>query len=125
QVGYMTYRRVFGVASRLDRPYHHLARVHPNTGFYRNLALVTQTLGAAPQLLLHRQRGMKCTLWMVLVSDRGTEQGEDAVTRRLRDVSAIAMHRLHHYAQHWIDNRARLFGIEIAHQFSRALDVGE
>jgi hypothetical protein len=62
---------------------------------------------------------------MVFVRDGCTEQREDAVPRRLRDVTAVAMHRLHHKLQHRIDDRARLFGIEIAHQFGRALDVGE
>ena len=35
------------------------------------------------------------------------------------------MHRRHHELQHRVDDRARLFGIEIAHQLRRALDIGE
>jgi hypothetical protein len=53
------------------------------------------------------------------------EQREDAVARRLRNVTAVAMHRRHHNLQHRIDDRARLLGIEIAHQLRRTLDVGE
>ena len=113
------------MASGLDRPHHHLARVHSNAGFNRNLALRAQTLGIAMQLLLHRQRRMKCALRMVLMSHWRAEQSEDSVAGRLRDVTAVAMHRRHHKLQHRIDDRARLLGIEVAHQLGRALDVGE
>ena len=121
----MTDRRVFGMAAGLDRPHHHFARVHPDAGFNGNLALRAQTVGVATQLLLHRQRRMKCPLRMVLMRDRRAEQSEDAVAGRLRNVAAVAMHRLHHKLQHRVDDRARLLGIEIAHQLRRALDVGE
>jgi hypothetical protein len=77
------------------------------------------------QLLLHRQRRMKCALRMVLVRDRRAEDCEDAVAGRLRDIAAVAMHRRHHEVQHRVDDRARLLGIEIAHQLGRALDVRE
>jgi hypothetical protein len=107
----MTDRRVFGVPSRFDRPHHHLARVHPDPRFDGNLALRAQTLSVATQLLLHRQRRMKCALGMVLVRNRRPEQRENSVPRRLRDVAAVAMHRRHHKLQHRVDNRARLLGI--------------
>ena len=125
QIGHMTDRRVFRMASGLDRPHHHFARVHPDPRFNGNLALRAQTVGIATQLLLHRQRRMKCALRMVLVGDGRAEQCEDAVAGRLRNVAAVAMHRRHHKMQHRVDDRARLLGIEIAHQLGRALDVGE
>src|ERR1700687_4114911 len=68
---------------------------------------------------------MKCTLRMFLVRDGRAEQCEDAVAGRLRNVAAVAMHRRHHKLQHRIDDRARLLGIELAHQLGRALDVSE
>ena len=125
QIGHMTDWRVFGMAAGLDRPHHDFARVHPDARFNRNLALRAQTVGVAMQLLLHRQRRMKCALRMVLMGHGRAEQSEDAVAGRLRNVTAIAMHRRHHKLQHRVDDRARLLGIEIAHQFGRALDVGE
>ena len=125
EIRHMTDRRVFGMASSLDRPYHHFARVHSHAGFDRNLALGTQTVGIATQLLLHRQRRMKCALRMILVRDRRAEDCEDAVAGRLRNVAAVTMHRCHHKLQHRVDDRARLLGIEIAHQLGRAFYVGE
>jgi hypothetical protein len=76
QIGHMTDRRVLGMASGLDRPHHHLARVHPDAGFNGNLVLATQTLGVAMQLLLHRQRRIKCALRMVLMGHGRAEQCE-------------------------------------------------
>src|SRR6266851_8950388 len=106
----MTDRRVLGMSANLYRAHDHLARVHSDPRLDGNPALGTQTVGIATQLLLHRQRGMKGTLRMVLVRDGRAEQSEDAVARRLRDVAAVAMHRRHHKLQHRVDDRARLFG---------------
>ena len=64
-------------------------------------------------------------LRMVLVGHRSAEQCENAVAGRLRNISAVAMHRRHHKMQYRVDDRARLLGIEIAHQLGRSLDVGE
>jgi hypothetical protein len=121
----MTDRRVFRMTAGLDRPHDHFARVHSDAGFNRHLALRAQTIGIAMQLLLHRQRRMQCALRMVLVRDGRAEQRENSVARGLRNVAAVAMHRLHHKLQHRVDDCARLLGIEIAHQLGRALDVGE
>src|SRR6266851_10221274 len=62
---------------------------------------------------------------MILVGLRRSEQGEDAVTGGLRDVSAIAAYRFHHQLQRWIYDVARLFRIEVLHQLHRAFDVSE
>jgi hypothetical protein len=51
---------------------------------------------------------------MVLVSDGRAEQCKNSVASGLRDIAAVAMHRRHHKLQHRVDDRARLFGIEIA-----------
>jgi hypothetical protein len=77
------------------------------------------------QLLLHRQCRVKRALGMVLMGHRGAEQCENSVARRLRNVAAVAMYRLHHKMQHRVDDRARLLGIEVAHHLGRILDVGE
>ena len=69
----MTDRGVLGMAAGLDRPHHDLARVNSDPRLDRNFALRAQTLGVVTQLLLHRQRRMKCPLWMVLVRHGCTE----------------------------------------------------
>src|SRR5258708_37374970 len=62
---------------------------------------------------------------MILVRHWGPEQGEDAVACRLDDVTVIAPHGFDHQLQRRIDDRARLFGVEVLHQLGRTLDVGE
>jgi hypothetical protein len=121
----MTDRRVFRMPAGLDRSHHHFARVHSDPRLNGNLALGAETAGVAAQLFPHRQRRMKRPLRMVFVRDRRAEQRENAVAGGLRDVAAVTMHRLHHQMQHRVDDRARLLGVEVAHQFRRTLDIGE
>jgi hypothetical protein len=64
-------------------------------------------------------------LRVVFVRDRRAEQRKDAVTSRLHDVPVVAPHRVDHQLQRRIDDRARLFGIEVLLQLGRAFDVGE
>jgi hypothetical protein len=62
---------------------------------------------------------------MILVRDRGTEQGEDSVPGRLNYVASIVIHRVDHQVQCRIYNGARLLRIDLLHQIHRALDIGE
>ena len=41
---------------------------------------------------------------MILVSYRRTEQSKNAVAGGLRDVTAVALHRLHHQLECRVDN---------------------
>ena len=59
------------------------------------------------------------------MGDRRAEQREDAVAGRLHDIAIVAMRRVDHQLQCGIDNRARLFGVEVLHQLGRSLDVRE
>jgi hypothetical protein len=77
------------------------------------------------QLLLHRDCCTYCALGMVLVGHRGAEQRENAVAGRLHHAAVVAMHRLHHELEHWVDDGASLLGVEVAHQLGRAFDIGE
>jgi hypothetical protein len=62
---------------------------------------------------------------MVLMGDRSSEQSEDSVPARLRDVALVAVHGVHHELECRIDDRARLLGVEPFHHLDRALDIGE
>ncbi len=70
---------------------------------------------------------MQRPLRMVLMGDRraDAEQRENAVAGRLHHVTVVAMRRVDHQLERRIDERARLLGIEVAHQFRRALDIRE
>jgi hypothetical protein len=62
---------------------------------------------------------------MVLMCERRTKQGEDAVAGRLHDVTVVAMGGVDHQPQRRIDDRAGLFRVEVLHQLGRALDISE
>ncbi|MGB6552883.1 MAG: hypothetical protein WBE78_05280 [Candidatus Binataceae bacterium] len=62
---------------------------------------------------------------MILVRDGRAEQREDAVASALHDVAFISPYRVDHQLQSRIDDRARLFRVEILLQLRRTLDVGE
>src|SRR5262245_57438585 len=62
---------------------------------------------------------------MVFIGDRRTEKGEDPVAGGLRDVAAVAPHRLHHQLDRGIDDGASCLGVEVFDQLHRAPDVGE
>src|SRR5262249_26693563 len=54
-----------------------------------------------------------------------TEQGKDAITGRLGDVAAVALHRLHHHFECRVDDGTGFFWVEVLDQLHRSLDVGE
>ena len=62
---------------------------------------------------------------MILVRDRSAEQGEDPVAGALHDVPVVAASGVDHQLERGIDDRPRLFGIEILLELGRSLDVGE
>jgi len=62
---------------------------------------------------------------MIFVGGRRAEKREDAVTGRLHDVAAVALDRIDHQLERGVDNCARLFRIQVLHQFHGAHDVGE
>jgi hypothetical protein len=105
--------------------HHHLAGVDSDAGLDSRAALLPRVLAATAETVARRERGMNRALRMVLMRDRRAKEREDAVAGRLDNVPTILMDCIDHQLERGIDDRARLFGIEIAHQLGRALDVGE
>jgi hypothetical protein len=62
---------------------------------------------------------------VVLVGERGAEERHDPVAHHLVHRALVVMDGLHHQREDGIENLARLFGIAVAEQLHRALDVGE
>ena len=109
----------------LHRAHHDFAGIDSDTNLHTWAALHRQVPAPAPQLVPHRKRCVRCALRMIFMSDRCAKQRENSVTGRLDNVPVVAMNRIDHELQRWIDNRASYFGIEIAHQLGGALDIGE
>jgi len=62
---------------------------------------------------------------MVFVSGRRSEQGEDAVARRLNDIIPVTMDGIDHQLECGIDNRTSLLGLKLLHQLHGALYIDE
>src|SRR5881409_2750152 len=50
---------------------------------------------------------------MILVSNGGTEQGEDAIAQGLRHIALIAMDSVHHELEGGVNDGAGLLGIQV------------
>ena len=57
--------------------------------------------------------------------DRRAEDRKNAVTGGLYDVAIVAMHRIDHEFKRGIDDRARLFRVDVLNQIHRTLDIGK
>ena len=122
----MSNRRVLGMPfGGLDSAHDYLARVDADANLDRRPATLAQRRRIAPQLFQHPQRRIQRALSMILVRERRAEHRENAVAGALHDVAVVAAHRVDHQLERGVDNRARLFGIEVLLELSRALDVGE
>jgi hypothetical protein len=122
----MADRSIFNLTlAGLNRAHHHIADVGADAGLEIYPFFCAQSLCEAVHLLLHSQSRVEGALWMVFVSNRRTEQCEDAIPGRLHDEAAVAVYSLHHQLERGIDNGTRLFRVEVLHQLHRTLDVGE
>jgi hypothetical protein len=77
------------------------------------------------KIVLHPDCSVEGALGMILVSNRGAEQGEDTIARRLHNVAAVVPHGSNHEPERGVDNFSRFFRVEVLHQFHRSLDVSE
>jgi hypothetical protein len=87
----------------------------------RALHLVTVT--AHP--FLHAEGRVARAERVVLVGERGAEEGHDAVTHDLVDGAFVMVDGLHHAFQDGVEQMARLLGIAVGEQLHGALEVGE
>src|SRR3989442_10304715 len=62
---------------------------------------------------------------MILVSNGGTEQGEDAVAQGLGDVALIAMDGLHHELEGGVNDGAGLLGIQVTGEGGKPSQVSK
>jgi len=62
---------------------------------------------------------------MIFMGDWREENGEYSVAGALPDITIVAIHRVDHQLEHRIDNRTRIFRIEIFLKLGRAFDIRE
>src|SRR5437868_2376542 len=89
------------------------AGINPDPSIECVRSLSGPTLSVFAQFPLHLECGIKASLRVVLMRQRRTEQGEDAIARGLHDVALVAAHRVDHDLESRVHDRARFFGIEV------------
>jgi hypothetical protein len=62
-----------------DRGHYDFASVHSNSHLQWRLACPSQIIAIPAHLLLHAQRRIECTLGMIFVRKRRTEQRKDTI----------------------------------------------
>jgi hypothetical protein len=62
---------------------------------------------------------------VVLVRQRRTEEGHDAVAHHLVHGALVVMHGLHHAFEHRIEELSGFLGVAVGEQFHGPLEVGE
>jgi hypothetical protein len=108
-----------------DRAHHDLADVHADPRLDRQMTRLAQSCRVALHLVLDSECRVQRSLRMVFVGDRRAENREDSVAGRLHHVAVVAPHRIDHQLDRRINDRARLFRIDVLHQLHRSLDVGK
>ncbi|HXN75390.1 MAG TPA: hypothetical protein VN876_02070, partial [Gemmatimonadaceae bacterium] len=108
-----------------DRTDDDLAGIDADSNLERRIAGFAQTRRIFAHLGLHPEGGVQCAMGVILVGYGRAEQGEDSIAGGLNYVAVVVMDRVDHQAQSRIDDRARLFWIQLLHQIHRTLDVGE
>ena len=123
EIGGVPDRGIFQPPPGFDRAHDHFAAIDSDPHLDGRLTQLCEPLGMLAQLLLHLERRIEPALRMVLVGDRRAEDRVNAVAGRMHDIAFVTAHRPNHDPQRRVDDRARLLGVEVRHQFRRAFDV--
>ena len=125
QVRGLAHRRVVHTEIAADRAHHDVTGVETHADLHLHAPGATQLVRVAPHGVLHPERGVARAHGVILVGERGAEERHDPVTHHLIHGALVVMNGVHHALENRIENFARLFGIAVAEQLHRALDVGE
>ncbi len=124
-MGGLAHGCVVHVQITADRPDHDLARVEPDPDMDEGSLAAANLLRVPLDRLLHAESGIAGPHGVVLVGDRCSEEGHDAVTHHLVDGTLVAVNGLHHVLQHRVEQLARLLGVTVGQQLHRALEIGK
>ena len=117
--------RVVHVKVAAHRAYHDLTRVQPDADLDVHAMGVTRVFRIALDQVLHPERRVAGPDGVILVGERGAEEGHDPVTHDLVHGTLVSVDGLHHPLEHGIEDVPGLLGIAIRDQLHRALQVRE
>ena len=125
QVRHLPDRRVVHVEVGADRADDYLSRVQPDPDADRDAFRAPHLVGVRLDRLLHSERRITRPHRVVFAGERRPEEGHDSVAHDLIHHALVAVNRLHHPLEHWIQDFSRLLGIAVGKQFHRALEIRE
>jgi hypothetical protein len=96
-----------------DGAHHHLAGVEPDADASLDPVRVPQLVDQPAQGGLHPKGRVAGAQGVVLVGERSAEECHDAVAHHLVHRALVAVDRLDHTGEHWIEQLPRLLRIAI------------
>jgi hypothetical protein len=96
-----------------DRAHHDLAGVEADPDLDRNALGPPQPIGVPPDPILHAQRRVAGAHRVILMGERGPEEGHDAVAHDLVHRALIAVDGFHHPFEDGVEDGAGFFGIPV------------
>ncbi len=119
----LTHGGVIHVEVAADRADHDFARVKPDADVH---GVAARDAGrVASHGVLHPERRVARPHGVILVCERGAEQGHDPVAHDLVHRPLVPVDGLHHPLQDGVEKLARLLGVAISKQFHRPFQVSE
>ena len=125
EVGGLSHRRVVHMQVAADRAHDDLAGVDAHPHLDGHALSTPHLVGVAPHGFLQAQRRVARAHRVVLVGERGAEEGHDAISQHLVHGALVLVNGVHHEREDRVEKGARLLGIPVGEQLGRALEVGE
>src|SRR4030095_15782914 len=108
-----------------DRADDDLARIEAHADLDWDATGALRLIDVTPDALLHPKRGVTRPHRVILVGQRGAEEGHDAVAHHLVHGALVAVDGLHHQLENGIQELVRLLRIAVGEKLHRALQVRE
>jgi hypothetical protein len=125
QVGGLAHRRVVHMQAAVDGAHDHCPGIEPDPDLERHAVGALHLIAVTRDALLHAQRRVAGAHSMVFMGQWRAEERHNAIAHDLVDGPFIAMHRLDHALENWIEDLPCLFGVAIGQQLRGAFEVGE
>ncbi len=108
-----------------DRPDDHFARVQPDPNLHGHPVGALDLVAVSGHALQHPERRIARPDGVILVGQRGAEEGHDPVAHDLVHGPLVAVDGLHHAFQDRVEEFPRLLGVPVGQELHRPLEVSE
>jgi hypothetical protein len=117
--------RVVHVQVVANGPHHHLPRVEADADLHLDAVYAAYFVAVAADRFLHSQRRITGPYSVILMRNRRSKQGHNAIAHDLVHGPLIAMHGRHHALQHRVEQLPRLLRVAVGQEFHGAFEIGK